>query len=189
MSAIAHLRTETWASHQRLEKRVDVKARFASRAAYRDHLVKLWGFYGALESQLGREVFADALADYEARRKVPLLTRDLLALGLAPEVIDQLPRCLSVPACADTAAAFGCVYVLEGATLGGRTLLPLAASRLGLSPSEGAAYLSSYGEAVTTMWRSFGSALDAWCALPERRDRAAAAAIATFDSLDTWLCE
>ena len=177
-SAIAHLRTATWASHQRLEKRVDVKARFASRAAYLEHLAKLWGFYSAVEQRIGREVFAQALPDYEARRKLPLLTADLLVLGLEPGAIEQLPRCPSVPDCTDTANAFGCVYVLEGATLGGRTLLPLAMSRLDLSAGHGATYLASYGEEVTAMWRMFGSALDAWCSLPERRDRAAARRVA-----------
>lgn len=188
MSAIAELRAATWASHQRLEKRLDIKARFSSHAAYRGHLVQMWGFCAGLEQNIATDAFGDALADYPQRRKLPLLTRDLAALGFDPLSVDQLPRCASLPECTDTATAFGCVYVLEGATLGGRTLLPLVEKSMGLTVDSGAAFLSSYGEAVAGMWRSFGAALDTWCETPARRERAAAAAVATFDSLDHWLC-
>jgi heme oxygenase len=187
-SAIAALRGATWPTHQRLEKRLDVKARFSTLRAYRDHLEKMWGFCAAVEGQIGPEAFGDALPDYALRRKLPFVTQDLLALGKDPDSIAELPRCAAVPACANTAAAFGCAYILEGATLGGRTLLPLVQSRLGLTAGTGASFLASYGEDVTSMWRSFGTALDAWCASPERTADAAAAAVATFDALEVWLC-
>jgi heme oxygenase len=188
VSAMADLRAATWPSHQRLEKRVDVKARFSSLGAYRPHLEQMWGFCAALESQLDEHLFAGALDDLESRRKLPLLTRDLIALGADSRSVEALPRCRSVPECLDTAAALGSLYVIEGATLGGRTLLPQVESRLGLTAEHGASFLASYGENVTAMWRRFGAALDAWCCLPERRARAVAAAVATFDCLDDWLC-
>lgn len=188
MSAIAELRAATWSSHQRLEKRLDIKARFTSPVAYRGHLVQMWGFCAGLEQKIASDAFGEALADYPHRRKLPLLTRDLGALGFDPLALQALPRCESLPDCTDTATAFGCVYVLEGATLGGRTLLPLVQKNMGLTAESGAAFLSSYGEAVTGMWQRFGAALDTWCESRGRRDRAAAAAVATFDSLDQWLC-
>ncbi len=188
MSAIADLRAATWASHQRLEKRLDIKARFGSQPAYLGHLVQMWGFCAGLEQKVGSDAFGAALPDYPDRRKLHLLTRDLAVLGIDAASIEQLPRCTSLPECVDTATAFGCVYVLEGATLGGRTLLPLVQKSMGLTADSGAAFLSSYGEAVTGMWRRFGGALDTWCETAARRERAAAAAVATFDSLDHWLC-
>jgi heme oxygenase len=188
MSAIAGLRAATWASHQRLEKRLDIKARFSDLRAYRSHLQQMWGFCAGLEQNLGPDCFDQALADYESRRKLPLLSQDLMALGVAVEEFASLARCHRLPFCADPAAAFGCAYVLEGATLGGRMLLPLAQERLGVTPERGATFLASYGERVTPMWREFGAALDAWCASPPRQARAAAAAVATFDALDEWLC-
>jgi heme oxygenase len=188
MSAIAALRAATWPCHQRLEKRLDIKTRFSSLAAYRVHIERMWGFCAALEQQFGREAFADALADYESRRKLPLLTQDLIALGAHSDAVSRLDQCPGLPDCGDPATAFGCVYVLEGATLGGRTLLPLAQTRLGLTAESGATFLASYGGEVASMWRHFGAALDAWCSAPERRDRATAAAVGTFEALDTWLC-
>jgi heme oxygenase (biliverdin-IX-beta and delta-forming) len=187
MSTIADLRAATWPSHQKLEKRLDIKARFSSLSAYRGHLERMWGFCAMLES-LVEPLLRDALRDFESRRKLPLLTRDLVATGSDPRSVEQLPRMDPVPACRDTAGGFGCLYVLEGATLGGRTLLPKVERSLGLAPTHGAEFLASYGDQVTLMWRTFGSALDAWCVDPDRNARARTAAITTFDTLADWLC-
>jgi heme oxygenase len=187
MSTIAGLRAATWASHQRLEKRLDVKARFSTLAAYRAHLEQMWGFCAALEAHVAAPL-QGVLVDFESRRKLPLLSRDLTALGSSHAAIDALPLCPGLPRCEDAAASFGCRSVIEGATLGGRSMLPMVESRLGLTPGNGASFLASYGNAVATMWRSFGAALDANCSTPEQRDRAAANAAATFESLDLWLC-
>jgi heme oxygenase len=78
--------------------------------------------------------------------------------------------------------------VLEGATLGGITLLPLVAERLGFSADHGAVFLASYGAKIPSMWHQFCAALDAWCCVPERRASASEAAVVTFDSLAVWLC-
>jgi heme oxygenase len=188
MSTIAGLRAVTWPSHQRLEKRLDVKARFTKADAYRAHLERMWGFCAAIEASLRPESFGGSLPDYDARRKLPLLMHDLLAIGAQPSHVASLPRCEAVPNTADPAAAFGCIYVLEGATLGGRTLLPLVESHLGLTAARGASFLASYGDNVAAMWRNFGIALDAWCGVPERQVSAARAAVGTFDALAAWLC-
>ena len=187
-SAIAALRTATWPSHQRMEKRIDVKSRFATLDAYRSHLARLWGICAAIEARLPADVFGAALPDYPARRKLPLLSLDLVDLGLRMDAIRALPRCASLPDLPTPAAAFGCVYVFEGASLGGRTLLPLVEARLGLTPAHGARFLASYGAAVNAMWARFGAALDAWCRDEDRRRQAQSAAIATFEALEAWLC-
>lgn len=189
VSTMAHLRSVTWPAHQQLEKRVDVKRRFASPSAYLGHLEKMWGFCAGLEARIEDSLFADALPDYGQRRKLALLASDLAAFGVTGAALERLPRCETLPDCPDTATAFGCAYVIEGATLGGRTLLPVVEAKLGLSSANGAAFLASYGAAVSTMWQAFGAALDRWCADPGRRDQAAAAAVATFYSLEGWLAD
>lgn len=188
MSAIAELRRATWPLHQQLEKRIDVKSRFTDPIAYRAHLRKMWGFCVGIERRLGEDPFGPALGDYPRRRKVAWLTRDLIALGATPESVRRLPACDDTPDCPDPASAFGCLYVLEGATLGGRTLLPLVRERLGLTADTGAAFLASYGEDVGPMWRGFGVSLDAWCHTAQRRASASRTAAGTFASLAHWLC-
>jgi len=182
------LRAATWPSHQRLEKRLDVKARFSDPIAYRAHLEKMWGFCAGLEQVLTSDSFGGALPDYEMRRKLPLLTRDLIALGADDQSVSLLPQCPVPFPPSDPAAAFGRAYVLEGATLGGRVLLPLVAERLGFSAGRGATFLASYGDDVTTMWQGFCTALDACCAAEDRRASAIREAVSTFDSLTDWLC-
>jgi heme oxygenase len=188
-SAIAGLRAATWSSHQRLEKRLDVKARFSTLRAYRAHLERMWGFCAELERQIEPHLSGGALPDFTSRRKLPLLGCDLLAVGADSAEVLALPRCRSVPQCHEPAAALGCAYVMEGATLGGRTLLPLVRTRLGLTAEHGATFLASYGERVTPMWQAFGAALDSWCCVPQRQASAATAAVQTFDALSDWLCE
>lgn len=192
-SAIAgpavRLRKATQRAHQRLERRVDVKKRFASPLAYKEYLGLMFGFCAGVEQQLNGEFFGAALSDYESRRKLPLLTQDLAHQGVASAALHLVPLCPGLPVCADVATAFGCLYVVEGATLGGRTLLPLVESRLGYTASAGAQYLASYGEHTTERWQQFTVAIDRWCRPPERFARAARAAIETFAALEQWLSE
>jgi heme oxygenase len=188
MSTIAELRTITWPAHQRLEKRIDFKSRLTTIDGYRGHIEQMWGFYAAIEPHLASGVFGDNLTDFHTRRKIPLLERDLTALGADPFSVARLPRCGRIPVPDDPAAAFGCAYVLEGATLGGRSLLPVVQKRLGLTADLGAAFLASYGEDVSDMWRAFSEALDRCCSADRDRARAAAAASSTFAALESWLC-
>jgi heme oxygenase len=181
---MAALRAATWPAHQRLEGVVDVKQRFSSLEGYREHLGKLWGFCAALERQLQPGFFGDALPDYESRRKLPLLARDLTALGADPLA---LPVCSGMPACTDPTIAFGCLYVLEGSTLGARVLLPIVTRELDLDAAHGAVYLESYGAGTAERWAVFGAALDAWCDTPARRAAATRAAIDSFGVLQDWL--
>jgi heme oxygenase (biliverdin-IX-beta and delta-forming) len=188
VSAHALLRSTSWPHHQRLEKRLDVKRRFSDLIAYRAHLERMWGFCGVLEERVAPLLSPALLTDYPLRRKRPLLERDLEFLGMPPQAIERLPGCGSLPFCTDAASAFGCLYVLEGATLGGRTLAPLVLDRLKLTDRQGASFLASYGDHTPQMWQSFILALEAGCNDPEGQARAAAAASATFAALEEWLC-
>lgn len=187
-STMSALRAATASSHQRLEKRLSVTERFGKLTGYREHLERMWGFCFTLEAPLRAQSFDGALPDYEARRKLPLLTSDLTALGVSGSCIAALPRCREMPEPSGPAFAFGCVYVLEGATLGGRTLLPLVERRLGFNAHHGASYLASYGADVAAMWRAFNAAVEACCCDADRQASALRAAVKTFDVLADWLC-
>ncbi len=186
--ALDQLRSATSHCHRRLEKRLGIAERFSGRASYRAYLEVMFGFYAPFEQSLSQHAVRRVLADYDSRRKASLLTRDLEALGVAPESIATLPRCSQMPVCPDEAAAFGSLYVLEGATHGGQVLLPMVEQRLQLTPQRGASYLASYGPNVASMWQRFGSIVEGWCADGARRASAAAAAVATFEALEVWLC-
>ena len=187
-AALQVLRAASWPRHQQLEQRLNVRHRFTTRAAYASHLALMWGFCAGLEQSLDSHAMHLALEDFSARSKLPLLERDLGVLGFDTATIASLPVCPAFSADADLASAFGSMYVLEGATLGGRTLLPLVHRHLGFSAERGAAFLASYGETVGMMWQRFGAALESWCCSAERTARAADAATLTFARLEHWLC-
>ena len=96
----------------------------------------------------------------------------------------QLPVCGDLPDCNSIAQAFGCLYVLEGATLGGQVLCRHFNQTLGLDARNGSAFFSGYGEATGAMWALFGERLTA-----ANVDETAAisAACQTFQTLEQWL--
>ena len=186
--ALDELRAATSHCHRRLEKRLGIAQRFANRNTYRDYLEAMFGYCAPVEQALSRHPIRHVVTDLRERRKAALLVADLQALGATPEGIASLPRCLQLPACQDEAAALGALYVLEGATLGGQVLQAMVRQRLQLTPQSGASYLSSYGPNVAPMWQRFCSIVEDWCADGARQAVAATAAIATFESLEQWLC-
>jgi heme oxygenase len=182
------LKESTWDSHVRLEKRLAVKDRFSNIDLYSARLSQLLDFHAGAEKLWGG-LLQRVLDDYPARLKAPLLKRDIEALGgVLPESCALQRSWPRIPAAADPAAALGGFYVLEGATLGGRHLLPIVERKLALSASQGACHLASYGSEVLPMWRKFRATIEAECATPQTRDRAGAMARDTFLALETWLC-
>jgi len=182
------LRHATSHCHRRLEKRLDVMRRFADRGTYRSYLECMFGYHRPFEQSLRRHPVLRFLPDYEQRCKAQLLASDLAALGATAACIDALRHCPKIPSTLDEASAFGSLYVLEGATLGGQVLLPIVEQRLQLTREAGASYLGSYGAHVPAMWQRFCAAVEDWCTDGARRAVAAAAAVATFESLEEWLC-
>lgn len=187
--AMAALRSATSHCHRRLERRLNIRQRFASLERYRSHLEGLLGFQAPLEDQLLEQGFDSVLADFSIRRKTEHLKADLRTLGASASNIERLPRCARLPDCSSGEAALGAWYVFEGATLGGQTLLPAVTGRLGVTAEEGARYLASYGADVTLMWQRFSAAVEVRCESASRRSTAAASAVATFEALEHWLCE
>ena len=174
------LRQRTRASHARAEEALPLLDPALDRARYRRILAGFWGFHAAMEPRLA----AVAGLDVGRRRKLPLLERDLRALGENPA---HLPVADEGPAADGAAAALGCMYVLEGATLGGRVITKHLAAR-GIGPEAGGAFFAGYGEATGEMWKEFSAAIGAYAeAHPESTGRMVRAADETFTLLERWL--
>jgi len=137
------LRRATRASHEWLEAIVDVARATRTPEGYRGLLAAMLGFYDPLEAALGRLDWTRAGIDLAARRKSHLIEADLATFGLTRADIARLPRCPDVPAPDELPAGFGCLYVVEGATLGGRLILRQVGEELGLDPACGAAFYAS----------------------------------------------
>ena len=189
-TTLTRIRDATRVRHERLEARIDLVGRLTDVAAYRQQLAAMYGFYEPFEARLAALDWRDCAIDFGARRKSAALRADLAFLGYDGPALGHLERIAdsALPAPASAPAAIGCLYVLEGATLGGtiiarhvrRTLPPLAHGAL--------AFYDGYGGRTGLMWRSFREALASLCDDDEPAgEEAALAACATFDGLERWL--
>ncbi len=120
--AVARLRQATGAAHVHLEERLERSAFTMDAVPYRKLVAAFLGFFDPVERRLLERGDFDA-EDYTFHQKSPWLRADLVTLGLSRNEIADLPRCAKLPQVGSPAAAFGCTYVLEGATLGGRVIL------------------------------------------------------------------
>lgn len=182
------LRQHTAGLHARVERVVDVPARCRSLASYRQLLARLLGLYAPLERELAWVDWAAVGIEFGPRRKADWLRADLRALALTPAQIGALPACASVPRLPSPAAAVGCLYVLEGATLGGQIMAPAIQASLAIEPATGGSFYAGYGASTRTMWRSYCDAANQFCADdPAKVADALASAAATFEAFLAWL--
>ncbi|AKQ69061.1 bacteriophytochrome heme oxygenase BphO [Myxococcus hansupus] len=161
-------------------------------SAYRRHLEALLGFYAPLEARLA-SLPLERLAGLaiQERWKVSLLEEDLRAFGHDAHSLARLPRCEALPALPGLPEALGCLYVLEGSTLGGQLILRhLRRQFESASPPATFSFFNAYGDAVGPRWRAFGDAVNqaSESAADDAFDgRAIQAAQATFDAFAAWL--
>ncbi|WP_082407984.1 biliverdin-producing heme oxygenase [Verrucomicrobium spinosum] len=117
------LKADTQQEHRLLEDRLDLFNRVTDLAAYRRLLESFYTLYSPLEEMLAGAVNWNSLGwDFEASRKTPWLLQDLVSLGADPAGLDALPRCQDLPLLSSASHAVGCLYVLEGSTLGGQLI-------------------------------------------------------------------
>ena len=188
MMILAKLRDQTAEQHQRLEAKLDILTRLSSPHGYKSLLEQFYGFYLPLEIHLGSVMCSPgSLLNFTARRKTPLLEKDLLFLDLSERDLAELPQCQKLPTVESEAQAFGCLYVLEGATLGGQIISKYVADKLGYERERGATFFKSYGAEVRAMWCDFMQALGEYATAHDTDDEVVAAAVDTFDKFDQWL--
>jgi heme oxygenase (biliverdin-IX-beta and delta-forming) len=180
---LTRLKAETAAEHSAIEAATGIMHPELGLEAYRAYLERTYGFYQPVEAMLTRLGVWSALGlDPSPRVKLPLLIRDLRALGSDPA---SLPICEQPPVLGSVAEAAGCSYVLEGSTLGGRVISKHVQARLGAhAPRE---FLDGYGASTGESWQAFRAALRAFADTPEREARAIVGAKQTFATFTRWL--
>lgn len=186
---LAAIRSHTRVQHERLEAQLNLLRPDLTRAHYAALLHRLHQLYLPLEDRIaGAMPLAGQLAlALDARRKADLLRADLRALGQV-----AAPGAAELPRIADEAAAWGALYVLEGATLGGQIICRHLAPRLHLTPESGLSFYASYGALVGPRWKSFCALLTERHAgvgddAPAFLDSAVRAAQETFSSFERWV--
>lgn len=185
-SLLVRLRRETAQAHQALEDAISIEERIQNVPPYRELLEKFYGFYAPLEATIEAvSGWKKWNLDFSKRRKRPWLIQDLKALGLDEKKIKELPVCDELPEVDSLAAGFGCAYVLEGSTLGGRHISTLL-NRSGIPP-RAQSFFHSYGSEVGVKWKEFLAALENYSENNLNPDITVQAAANTFTCLQRWM--
>lgn len=160
--------------------------RIQNVSLYQELLEKFYGFYAPLEAEI--EALPDWKSwslDFTKRRKRVWLEEDLSALGLDAAQIKSLPMCTDLPQVSSLAEGFGCAYVLEGSTLGGRQISSLLEQSQ--TPQNARAFFRSYGSDVGLKWKEFLAALENFSRNHLSQEPTVQAANNTFTSLQKWM--
>jgi heme oxygenase len=138
---------------------LDLMINDATRAGYMAQLRKTYGFEAPLEAALAYTPELSGVLDLRPRARVGLIAQDLLALGLLPGDVAQLPQYLEITPFRSTAEALGWLYVAERATLLHAYVQQHLLARFpDLAPAT--AYLRAYEGHVGLRWHELGCVLD-----------------------------
>jgi heme oxygenase len=192
-SILTRLRAETREAHKDLERILDLTGSAMTRDAYRRRIGQYYGFYNPLEAALRmrcalRDDHTGAVSSLRVTldprlHKTPLLLEDLHHLEVS---IDALPECHDLPPLETFADILGCLYVLEGATLGGRMIAQHLHATLGITPSTGGRFFEGYAGETGRMWNAMRQLLTTSAADVAMENEIVANANATFTCLRRW---
>jgi heme oxygenase (biliverdin-IX-beta and delta-forming) len=198
-SILSRLRLETRGEHEAVEQVLDLMSTSLTREGYRQRLEQFYGFYAPLEealqarcdwsaSQAGETALSlGTHAALTARlTKTAHLRQDLQRLGV---ITDDLPLCRDQPPLRTQAEVLGCLYVLEGATLGGRMITQHVQATFGITPATGGSFFEGYGAETGKMWQSMRQLLVSGAPDLQSENTMVANAIATFACLRRWCGE
>ena len=181
------LKTETQLEHTQLEDKLDLFNKVTDLDSYKGLLKGFYTIYAPLEQTLGMAVSWESTGwNYASDLKTPWLEEDLLHLGETRNSLADLPQCSYLPSPTGLAAAIGCLYVLEGSTLGGQVISSRYHKSLGITPDTGGRFFTGYGAHTAPHWREFG----AWVRTVQDGldyETAVKSAKQTFHSFDQWL--
>jgi heme oxygenase len=121
--------------------------------AYANILKTFYGFHCPVEQSVAAIMPASVLPDMNLRLKSEALLQDLEAIGHGG---DDIPLCKVLPKASTTGQALGILYVLEGSTLGGKSITQMLL-RNGIPglDSGGLRFFNFYGENTGRMWKGF----------------------------------
>ena len=195
-SVLTRLRFETRSEHDAVERVLDLMGA-PTYNTYGQRLVQFYGFYRPLEAALQTRCakqsdrHSHSLEVSQLPMLLPrlhkslLLRQDLHHLGVSTE---GLAQCSALPQIQTPAEVLGCLYVLEGATLGGRLITQHVQATLGITPTTGGSFFDGYAGHTARMWNAMRQILLSGAVDEQAENAMVASAVATFTCLRGW-CE
>ena len=149
------LKRETASLHRRLETDLGLLDGNLSLDRYRRILELFLGFYSPIEARMAQLASTGLALEFPLRARAGLIESDLRSIGLSRCQVDGLPRCVDLPRLSSLEELAGCLYVIEGACLGGQLIAPLLRDRLGVTQSCGAWFFVGDAERTPERWSLF----------------------------------
>jgi heme oxygenase len=178
-TTIALLRYRTASLHSGLESGLGIIDRLSCPETRGDLIAGYYAFHHLSEQALGRYLGDVPGLEFSTRLRASTILADADHLRLMQPTL---------PPVASVAEALGALYVLEGSTLGGRTILN-SLKRRGVSV-EGLSFLDPYGKHAGRYWRTFLQVLERETASDRSAmNQCAAGAITTFAFAEICLRE
>lgn len=146
-----------------------------------------YGYFSPLEKEISKiKLIQQYLPDYDTRRKASMIKVDLLSLkAIKPE--ETLAICHDLPEIKTASQAFGCLYVLEGSTLGGRMIAKSLKKNLNLDHTHGASFFNGYGQETGSKWKTFQEALSNFSLNFKEDHEVIKSANDTFHKFEIWI--
>jgi len=155
---------------------------------YEKILCKFYGYFSPIESQFQQiPLLPYYLSDYSSRRKTHALQRDLSFLNSPDLQGKSLQICQNIPTVTNLNKAFGCLYVMEGSTLGAKVISKTIQEKLGISENNGGSYFHGYGPATGEYWRRFCAVLEHYAETEGNEEEIVESANQVFIKLKVWL--
>ena len=179
------LKSRTAHSHQNVEANLSKKLLISALLPndYHQLLTAFYTSYHALEHAVNSQQNLAPLL--KERSKLPLLQRDLhhmhQLLNKAPDHLPWHP----LPEIDSEAMALGTMYVMEGATLGGKQIVNYLKRIDWVDPPTCLNFFNSYGSERARMWKSFTHYLETYAERhPSQHDLVIRGAKLAFDHID-----
>lgn len=189
-SMMAQLKSATREEHEAIEKQIDLSSCSLDLGHYRSVVARFFGFFEPVEAALRRvDGLENVIRDLPFRMRAGLLEYDLVTLGFRANDFRDLQRCRQLPQVNSVAQALGCLYVLEGSTLGGQIIARQLRER-GFGNPQACRFFNSYGVNVGHMWKRLAEAVESYAAdHPDEADTICASAKETFRALESWFAK
>jgi len=179
------LKEQTLAEHLALEDLIVPQIRNVQTANDYVQLLQLfYGFNKPVEEAIQKLIPSTLLLDINKRQKADLLLQDLQASATSQQPL----LCTDLPAMETVEQAFGALYVMEGSTLGGKSITQLLLkTSIGLQPDQ-LRFFNAYGKETGPMWLSFLSTLNTFSS-PEQQAIIIDTAKVTFIKFKHWILQ
>jgi len=184
---LMRLNMETRANHGAVDGVwLDLLSPRVTVTQYVELLARAYGFEAPLEGALAYTRQLGALINLRERARAGMLAQDLLALGLSPAQLTDLPQCAEIEPFKSPLEALGWMYVAERSTLLFAQLH--RALREHLPEVSGACtYLGCYDGLASARWLALGRLLDQLAEREEQIEQVLAGAHAGFDCQRRWM--